>query len=262
MEKVKEVGRVILNRKVAPGIWWMSIDAPQISRSARPGQFVHLRVVRSPIQFLRMPFAVYDIAPQMGSIDICYQVLGEGTTQLSQLVPNDLVDVIGPIGNGWSMPASAKNVLLVSGGVGAAPLNMLARAYSVNGSKVDIVMGAQSADMLVCRDRLSGSAMCSGGKLYITTDDGSEGTHGFATAVSDDLIRNNDYDYICVCGPGPMERNVVKPALEKGAFCEVSMERLMACGVGACLSCIVETTQGRKRCCVDGPVFNAAEVIW
>ncbi len=148
------------------------------------------------------------------------------------------------------------------GGVGAPALNLLGRKLAINGAKVDAVMGAQTASKLVCQEHIECSVKPSGGTIHITTDDGSAGVHGFVTQVSDELIASGEYDYVAVCGPLPMEKNVVKAAIEHDVFCEVSMEKLMACGVGACLGCIVETKTGRKRCCVDGPVFDAAEVVW
>lgn len=259
-KKCQETGRVVSNEQVAPGIFCLTAEAPQIAEGARPGQFVHVRVAENPVQFLRMPFAVYDAAD--GTVDVCYQVVGEGTEQLSGLAVGSSVDLIGPVGNGWTPPADVKRALLIAGGVGAPALNLLARQLSASGVVVDAVMGAQSKDKFACVDRMQEATDACGGTIHFTTDDGSFGTHGFVTAVSDGLIASGEYDYVAVCGPTPMMANAVKPALERGVSCQVSMEKLMACGVGACLSCVVETVNGRKRCCVDGPVFDAAEVIW
>ena len=263
MGKTKEIGRIVLNKQIADGIFWMSLNAPNIAAIAQPGQFVQVSVYGVPsVQFLRMPFAVYEANPVMDAVDICYQVVGKGTEQLSQLAPGEFIDLVGPIGNGWHIPQGAKRALLVSGGVGAPALNLLGRALAVGGVKTDAVMGAQTASKLACQEHIECSVKPSGGKMYITTDDGTAGVHGFVTAVSDELIASGEYDYVAVCGPAPMERNVVNAALEHGVFCEVSMEKMMACGVGACLGCVIDTTKGKKRCCVDGPVFDASEVIW
>lgn len=262
--KFQELGQVLANECIAPGVFVMEITAPRICKEARPGQFVHVKVADNPVQLLRMPFGVYDCNPQIGSIEICYQLLGEGTRQLSTLGIGDRVDVLGPIGNGWSMPAQSRHALIISGGLGAAPMNLLARELAARGTVVDIVMGGPSSERLVCRDRLTKSALASGGQVLVSTDDGSEGLHGFCTQISDQLLREagQSYDYICICGPGPMERNAVKLPLELGIYTEASFEKLMACGIGACLSCIVETVDGRKRCCVDGPVFDVTKVVW
>ena len=187
--KFQELGQVLANECIAPGVFVMEITAPRICKEARPGQFVHVKVADNPVQLLRMPFGVYDCNPQIGSIEICYQLLGEGTRQLSTLGIGDRVDVLGPIGNGWSMPAQSRHALIISGGLGAAPMNLLARELAARGTVVDIVMGGPSSERLVCRDRLTKSALASGGQVLVSTDDGSEGLHGFCTQISDQLLR-------------------------------------------------------------------------
>lgn len=261
-EKFQETGAILKNERIADGMFWLQVKAPEIARHARPGQFVHVRVTGPSVQFLRMPFAVYDVTGRQDVVDICYQVLGEGTRQLSGLSCGDELDLIGPIGNGWSVPSGAKHALMIAGGVGVPALNLLGRQMAADGIVVDAVMGALNEERLCCVDHIEQATKASGGTLHITTDDGSVGTKGFVTAVSDELIASGAYDYVAICGPLPMEKNAARPALENDVPCQVSMEKLMACGVGACLSCVVDTVAGRKRCCVDGPVFEAAEVIW
>lgn len=263
VRKLQETGRVCFNREIAPGIFHMSAELPRIAQTSLPGQFVQVRVCDEPsVQFLRMPFAVYDVAAQDGTLDICYQVVGAGTRQLASIKPDDMIDCVGPIGNGWHIAQDMRHALIVCGGVGAPALNLLARELAARKVKTDAVMAATSAKRLVCRDAIRASVVESGGTLHVATDDGSEGTAGFANAVSDALIARGGYDYVAICGPLPMERACSKAAIEAGIPCEVSMEKMMACGVGACLGCVIETTGGLKRCCVDGPVFDAGEVIW
>ena len=260
--KLQETAAILANRQVAQGIWCMSVQAAGIAQAALPGQFVHVRAANDPVQFLRMPFAVYDADPAAGLLDICYQVVGLGTRQLSELEPGQQLDLIGPIGNGWQVPSDTRHALLVGGGVGTPALNLLARQLLLGGVTCDIAVGALTKGKLCCLEGFRASLERGSGSLAIATDDGSTGVAGFVTAVTDGLIASGAYDYVAVCGPLPMMRNAVRPALERGICCQVSMEKLMACGVGACLSCVVETTQGRRRCCVDGPVFGAAEVVW
>ena len=260
--KLQETAAILANEQVAQGVWCMSVAAGGIAVRALPGQFVHVRAAENPVQFLRMPFAVYDVAPGASRLDICYQVLGQGTQQLSQLACGHQLDLIGPIGNGWQVPEGTTRALLVGGGVGTPALNLLARQLAGAGTAADAVIGAQTAARLCCADRIAANLEPVGGQVHVATDDGSLGVHGFVTAISDGLIASGAYDYLAVCGPTPMMRNVARPALAAGVACQVSMEKLMACGVGACLSCVVETTTGRKRCCVDGPVFDAREVVW
>ena len=180
---------MLSNECIAPGVFVMEITAPLICNEARPGQFVHIRVVDSPIQLLRMPFGIYDCNPEIGSIEICFQVLGEGTKQLSGLSIGDKVDVVGPIGHGWTMPAEAKHAMIIAGGLGAAPMNLLAREMAAGGVKVDVVLGGPTSERLVCRERLAKSVEASGGKFLVSTDDGSEGLHGFCTQISDELLQ-------------------------------------------------------------------------
>ena len=262
MAKVVENARIIANREIAPGIWNMRLDCSDVATLVLPGQFVHVRVPEYSVQTLRMPFCVYDASADAGWFEICYQVLGDGTEQLTSLGADDMLSVVGPMGHGWTMPEDAKHALLVGVGMGVAPLVMLARELATRGVVVDMVLAARSSNLIIARDRIIPSVKASGGTISIATDDGSEGRHGFANQVSDPLVASGAYDYMCVCGPAIMEKVTVKAALDAGLRCDVSLERLMACGIGICLSCVVDTTEGRKRCCADGPVFDASEVIW
>ena len=270
--KLCERTRVTSLGFAAEGIFELALDSPRIAAATRPGQFVHVRVTGPSVQFLRMPFAVCDVgrgsdagcasdgAPQ--TIELCVQVVGAGTAQLSELEEGDYLDVMGPIGTGWSVPAGTARALLVGGGVGTPALNLLARALADAGILADAVIGAQTAQKLCLVERISEILAPVGGTLHITTDDGTAGTHGFVTAVTGDLVASGAYDYVAVCGPEPMMRSVAVSVVDAGITCQVSAERLMACGVGACLSCVIETTSGKRRCCVDGPVFDAREVVW
>ena len=153
-EKFQETGAILKNERIADGMFWLQVKAPEIARHARPGQFVHVRVTGPSVQFLRMPFAVYDVTGEAGVVDICYQVLGEGTRQLSSLSCGDELDLIGPIGNGWSAPSGAKHALMIAGGVGAPALNLLGRQMAADGIVVDAVMGALNEKRLCCVDHI------------------------------------------------------------------------------------------------------------
>lgn len=263
IQKCEECGCVFLNERIAEGIYRMSVHAPRIAEVSVPGQFVQVCVASvPPVQFLRMPFAVFDVDAERGAVDICYQVVGEGTEQLSHVQADDEVSLVGPIGNGWNPPTGARSALLACGGVGAPALKLLADQLVADGAHVDVVIGSTTKARLACVDDFETCLDRSTGSVHIATDDGSIGVKGFVSAVTDKLLEDNDYDYVAVCGPTLMERSVVLPALEKGVLTEVSMEKLMACGIGACLGCVVETTHGLKRCCVDGPVFKGSEVVW
>jgi dihydroorotate dehydrogenase electron transfer subunit len=257
------------NEQLAAGIWRLTVSSSKIAPQVQPGQFVHLQIPEHGEHILRRPFSVYDVAPKAQELRIVYQVVGAGTALLTQCVPgaSSTIDVLGPIGHGWSKPthltsapATTKSVLLIGGGIGAAPLKLFAQDLQRGGLQVDVILGATTASMLVFSDDFA--AFLSREHLHCCTDDGSAGTKGFTTTLARELLSRNAYDLIASCGPAPMQKAVSQLAFEFGVCCQVSLEERMACGIGACLGCTVNTTGGRKRVCVDGPVFDAGEVIW
>jgi len=252
LERVEVLG----NDRVTEGVGLLALRAPRIAASVAPGQFVHLRISVGSEFLLRRPFSVHRASSEV--IEVLYQVLGRGTRELSQRRPGDVMDAIGPLGHGWDVPAGSAHVLLVAGGLGAAPLGMLAEQLSARGVAVSVAQGAPTADRLVARDLFESVAR----RVDVATDDGSSGERGFVTRVSERLMAEDRPDVVCVCGPEVMARAVAAQAAAAGIPCQVSLERLMACGIGACLSCVVTTADGRKRACVDGPVFDAGEVCW
>jgi dihydroorotate dehydrogenase electron transfer subunit len=247
---------VLANDRVAEGVGLMALHAPRISSAVEPGQFVHLRIATGADFILRRPFSVHRAAGE--AIEVLYQVLGVGTRKLAGKARGDVMDAIGPLGRGWEVSDSVGHALLVAGGLGAAPLGMLAERLSARGVAVSVAQGAPTTERLVARDLFESVAR----RVAVATDDGSAGERGFVTAVSKRLLAEDRPGIVCVCGPEAMARTVAAQAGEAGVPCRVSLERLMACGIGACLSCVVTTTRGRKRACVDGPVFDAEEVCW
>ncbi len=246
----------LANDRVAEGVGLLVLHAPRIAEAVEPGQFVHLRIATGTDLLLRRPFSVHRAGGE--TIEVLYQVLGRGTRLLAERARGDVMDAIGPLGRGWEVGQGAGHVLLVAGGLGAAPLGMLAERLAARGVAVIVAQGAPCSERLVARDLFERVAR----RVEVATDDGSAGVRGLVTAVSGRLIRDDRPDVVCVCGPEAMARAVAAQALEAGVACRVSLERLMACGVGACLSCVVTTTSGRKRACVEGPVFDAQEVCW
>jgi dihydroorotate dehydrogenase electron transfer subunit len=247
---------VLRNERVAPGVGLLVAQAPRIAASVSPGQFVHLRISTGSDAILRRPFSVHRAHGE--DVEILYQVLGRGTHELADKGRGDVMDAIGPLGHGWEVPESAVHVLLVAGGLGAAPLGMLAERLAARGVAVSVALGAPTSDRLLARDLFERVAR----RVAVSTDDGSTGIRGRVTVVADKLIEADRPDVVCACGPEVMARSVAALADAADIRCLVSLERLMACGVGACLSCVVTTVHGRKRACVDGPVFDAREVVW
>lgn len=247
---------VTRNERVTEGVGLLVLHAPRVAAAVEPGQFVHLRIAVGADFLLRRPFSVHRTMGE--TIEVLYQVLGRGTRELSTRQPGDVMDAIGPLGHGWSVPEGVAHALLVAGGLGAAPLGMLAERLAVHGVAVSVAQGAPTAERLIARELFEDVAR----RVEYATDDGSVGEHGFVTAVSQRLLAEDRPDIVYVCGPEVMARAVAAQTAAAGVRCQVSLERLMACGIGACLSCVVSTVSGRKRACVDGPVFDAGEVCW
>ena len=253
---VVERATVRANERVAEGVGLLVIEAPRTAAAIAPGQFVHLRIAERADFILRRPFSVYRAAD--GCLEILYQVVGRGTRVLAETPAGTVLDLIGPLGHGWRVPEEVSHALVVAGGLGAAPMGMLVEELARRGVATTLAHGAPSADRLLARDLFE--ATCR--RTEVATDDGSVGLCGFVTELTDGLIAADRPDIVYVCGPELMQRIVAAQAAAAGVPCQVSLERLMACGVGACLSCVVTTVHGRKRACVDGPVFDAAEVVW
>ncbi len=263
--KIQELsGCVVSNDRAGDGLYVMRILAPCIAESVQPGQFVHLLVPSIESHILRRPFSVYATDSNEGAIDVLYQVVGSGTKAMSGLCEHNSISVMGPIGHGWVVPENAKRVMLVGGGVGAAPLYMLCQNCLRAGIDTTVVLGAATHEKLATysrfRELLGAEPICA-------TDDGSFGHAGFCTeVVADELNKaktdGKPYDWFASCGPYPVMKIVSKLAREAEIKCHVSMEEHMACGCGACLGCIVKTTNGNARACVDGPVFCSEDIIW
>ena len=221
-----------------------------------PGQFAEIRIDNSPTTFLRRPISINKIDREKNEIWFLIQLVGDGTKKLSTVTPGDTVNVVLPLGNGFTMPENkAEKVLLIGGGVGTAPLLYWGEELRKKGHIPTFLLGARSAkDLLQLEDfeRI--------GKVYCTTEDGSKGETGYVTQHS--ILTQEKFDRICTCGPKPMMVSVAKYAKEKDIECEVSLENMMACGIGACLCCVENTEEGHLCVCKDGPVFNIKKLLW
>ncbi len=231
----------------------MEVIAPEIAAEAVPGQFVNVKVTKGIAPLLRRPFGVADVCVPRGSITLIYRVIGEVTKQMTELKPGDKLSIVGPLGQGFDLAATKP--LIVGGGTGLAPLLMLAKFGFGNG-RADLLIGGRNQEEVVCWQKLyQGNVE----NIYLTTDDGSMGTKGTVMAELNDLL-TKDYDCVYVCGPAPMMRAVAEASSKAGKKCQVSLERYMACGLGACLACSCEGIGKRVKVCQDGPVFWAQEV--
>ena len=220
-----------------------------------PGQFVQVRVDDSPCTYLRRPISIHDVDAQQKEITLLVQQVGEGTRHLAAAEMGDRINMVLPLGNGFTLPEKGERCLLVGGGIGIAPLYYFAKVLNEKGIRPTSLLGGKSASDLL---RLTDYQQF--GETFVTTEDGSLGEKGFVTMHS--IWQNESFDKIYVCGPKPMMKAVAKLAAEKGVWCEVSLENLMACGLGACLCCVEDTVDGHVCVCKEGPVFNTRRLRW
>jgi len=221
-----------------------------------PGNFAEIEVNNSPKVFLRRPFSVYDTNPSNRTISFFIKIIGEGTRLLGEARKGDILNIIYPLGNSFSIPESER-ILVVAGGSGIAPFILYGKTLSEKKKKITFLLGGRTSDDIVLMDRFREF-----GEVFITTEDGSMGQKGLVTEHSVFKNGNLPFDHIATCGPDPMMKAVAQIAWKKGISCEVSLENTMACGFGACLCCIVETVNGNKCVCTEGPVFNVKDLKW
>lgn len=227
-----------------------------------PGQFVELRIDGSKTTFLRRPISIHYVDYEKNELWLLIALVGDGTKSLATLREGDTMNILLPLGNGFTVSPDCNkggeapySVLLVGGGVGVAPLLYAGDVIRRNGGKPVFLLGARSRKDLLELDRFRAI-----GEVYVTTEDGSEGEKGFVTDHS--IWDRQTFCQISVCGPKPMMLAVARLAREKNTYCEVSLENKMACGLGACLCCVEDTKEGNVCVCKDGPVFSIDKLKW
>lgn len=223
----------------------------------RGGQFVQVRVDGGRNTYLRRPISIHDVDYQNNTISLLIQEKHEGTKLLCGLPVGAKVNLVLPLGNGFTLPERNDEVLLVGGGIGIAPLLYFAKKIAEENlaKNVSFLLGGRSSNDLILLERFREA-----GQVFITTNDGSLGEHGFVTQHS--LWKTMKINKIYACGPMPMMKAVAKVARENDIWCEVSLENQMACGIGACLCCVENTTEGNLCVCKEGPVFNIKRLLW
>ncbi len=264
------LGEVVMNTKVGPEHFLMRVYVPQLTKLAKPGRFVHIRCSSGMDPLLRRPISLHGIDYGKGTISLLYQVVGTGTRMLAEMSPGDGIDLMGPLGNGFTIPDGINKALVVGGGIGVAPLFPLVQSLKHYGIEQTVLLGARSAAFVIGREQLESLGV----KVKIATDDGSFGYQGFVTGLAEDVIPAAKPDYFFACGPYPMLKGLISLTKGFGLSGQVSLEEYMGCGVGACLACVCKNRTGGgteqpasaggfeyKKVCTDGPVFEASEVI-
>ncbi|OCA85508.1 dihydroorotate dehydrogenase electron transfer subunit [Bacillus sp. FJAT-27225] len=254
----KELCRIISSEEIAANIYKMTVKA-RFASTAHPGQFVHIKVGGGHGPLLRRPISLCSIDKENNEFTVIFRRSGQGTMLLSGEAPGAVIDVLGPLGNGFpvkeALPGST--ALLVGGGVGVPPLYELSRQLAANGVKVIHVLGYQTEEAVFYEEEFA-----SLGETYIATADGSYGEKGFVTDVIEE--KRLDFDTLYACGPKPMLKALEGYSSEKNVF--LSLEERMGCGIGACFACVCEVPgdfsgTAYKKVCSDGPVFRAGEVV-
>jgi len=241
----------------------LSISLPQSIGPIIPGQFAMLSVEGTTDILLPRPFSIhnFDNDGEGFWLDFLFKVVGKGTALLARLTVGSPINILAPLGNGFPDPPAGYRAVIIAGGMGIAPLFPLVLRLKVSLSSITVLYGAKSQEDLVCLPELLD---IDGITLNITTEDGTRGEQGLVTQLlKQEKDKGEEVETtLYVCGPEPMLRAVTGFARGQKAPCWVSIERRMACGVGACLSCVVMTSDGYKRVCCEGPIFDAEKIVW
>lgn len=255
---------ILWNKNIGSSYFKIGLDCPDCYEDAKPGQFIMMRIGRQFDPLLGRPFSIhrklYDDGKVKG-IEVLYKIAGKGTSMLANLKKNEIVGILGPLGNGFKAPEFAETVFIVSGGVGIAPLFFLIlylEKLNFDMSKFIFFSGAKSKEDLLCMEDLSQKGL----KVNIATDDGTCGEKGMVTEILEKSLKTNQPGIVYACGPLPMLKTISLLSEKYGFKAQVSLETNMACGIGACLGCAVETGDKDKyaHVCKDGPVFDLNDI--
>jgi dihydroorotate dehydrogenase electron transfer subunit len=255
------------HRLVAPGYRRLLLQSSADYTQAQPGQFIMLGIPGNQL-LLRRPFSIHRLSAGEGGqfeIAILYKIVGKGTTALSRLAPGDRLDLLGPLGQGFRTRDDYRRIYLAAGGIGVAPMVFLLEHLAAADGRADceVFLGGRTREDLLCLDDFRRLGV----KVHRTTDDGSDGDQCLLTHPLEIAVKNRPPHIIYACGPMNMLGCVAGIAARDGIPCQVSIESVMACGLGACLGCAVEghahqAREGYLHVCKDGPVFDADRLRW
>lgn len=254
--------KLLKKDELKPGIFKFSVQADEIVNTAKPGNFIEIRVNDDIEPFLRRPISIYNMDKENGILEFIFQVKGKGTTILAKRNEGELIDIVGPLGFGTFKYSSYENLAIIGGGIGVFPLYELAKSAKNENKNVNTYLGFRNKDLVVLENEFKEVS----NQLTITTDDGSYAQKGFAIDFLKKDIEDGKIDSIYACGPLPMLKAIRELAIEKNIPCQISLEERMACGLGVCLGCAVKTAKSPKETpeywhvCKAGPVFQAKDV--
>jgi len=244
---------VVDNTLLTDAVFSITVKKRDLACGSQPGQFLHIKCGEARI--LRRPISICSI--ENDNIRFVFEVKGEGTRWLSECRVGEELDILGPLGNGFSMPEG--KLIIVGGGVGTPPM-LFAAESAKNG--VTAILGFRSVDRVILTDEFK--KVCD--DVYLTTDDGSAGIHGAVTIPLEELLKNGEYSAVMSCGQILMQKAVAELCAKYKVPCQVSLEERMGCGVGACLVCacaiLGENGKEMSRACIDGPVYFSDKVVW
>ena len=258
MEKIYGIETKVVNFKwYTNKIFSLQLYSPKICQNSKPGHFVMVRDKKWNLDpFLSRPMSIANVNSETNILELQILVTGKGTKLLSQISKDDIIQVIGPLGNYFSNPEENESIALIAGGIGIAPLIYFESSLKVKQNNIDFFYGAANKSELIPENYLPKN-------IRFSTDDGSKGYNGFVTHDFQDYITEKAIQKIYACGPNPMLKVVQDIAIKNDIFCELSIETIMACGMGICQGCIVPKKVNDNEfylTCVDGPVFNAKEI--
>ncbi len=256
MEQIQNIYRVVNNEKLCPQFWRLSFDAPLLVKKVQPGQFVHVRTAEGLEPFFRRPFSVYRAQRYM---EIFYEPIGPGTRLLTSKQKGDTIDVLGPLGTPFVLPPQGiQQVVMISGGIGIAPMLILSDVLKKKNYDLILLYGGRTRSHVYPMKEFKDNGV----KVHIATDDGSAGNKGRVSVLFDKIKFNPESTFIYTCGPNPMMKAVQDFANKNGLKGQAACEEVMACALGACLGCSIETKHGYKTVCYDGPAFDLDEVLF
>lgn len=247
---------VISNIQIAGNMYLMKVKANKSIEKTKAGQFFMLQV-KSGMTFLRRPISIHYVNKEKSELEFYYEVKGQGTKDLAEVKIGEEINIQGPLGNGFDTHIENKNIVVVGGGMGMAPMKLLIEELLKNKNKIVFIAGGRNSNALEILSNFDLNNV----NTLITSDDGSIGTKGRVDIKLKEVLKNEKFDLVYTCGPEKMMEAVGRISEENDVECQVSLEARMACGVKACVGCSIKTKAGMKKVCHDGPVFDSRIIV-